>query len=243
MIKCVSFDFDRTLAYVHPLTHYLIPQLLQEKGITITVEDFKFKCIELRNNLPIHLIDSFNKFGSQPKELREKFIRDYNHARLESIDFSSYTGDVVELKEWLVEQITIRQKKILYDDVSSTIKRLNKLGFRQYILSGNHSDGIIELLEENHLLTYFDEIITVDKYHTSKIKNFEILLEHSKLLPQEILHIGDDSHTDIYGSQQYRINSILISRPEQLSFSSEKDTKIPEIEALDKLFNYLETRE
>ncbi|MFW9923688.1 MAG: HAD family hydrolase [Candidatus Thorarchaeota archaeon] len=240
MIKCVSFDFDRTLAYVHPLTHYLVPQLLQEKGITISVEEFKIMCVELRNDLPTHLVESFNRFGSQSKEQRDRFIRDYNRARLESIDFSNYSGNVAELKEWLVEQITVRQKKILYEDVFSTIKRLNEMNIRQYILSGNHSDGIIELLEKNHLLTYFEEIITVDKYHQSKIKNFEILLAHSKLSPEKILHIGDDIHTDIYGSQQYQIKSILISRPEQLSFSIERKDDIPEIKSLDNLFDYLE---
>lgn len=240
MIKCVSFDFDRTLAYVHPLTHYLVPQLLEEKGIKITVEEFKTKCINLRNNLPTYLIDSFSRFGSLPKDLREKFIRDYNRARLESIDFSCYSGDIDELKEWLVNQITIRQKKILYNDVNSTIKKLSEMGIQQYILSGNHSDGIIELLEQNQLLTYFEEVITVDKYHSSKIKNFEILLAHSKLLPEEILHVGDDTHTDIYGSQQFNIKSILISRPEQLSFSTENNPNVREINSLNELIEYLE---
>lgn len=240
MIKCVSFDFDRTLAHVIPLTHHLVPKLLVEKGIYISVEEFKEKSIELRMNLPDHLKENFSRFGTLPRVERNQFLMEYNKARIAVLNLDIEEKEkITELKNWLAEQIYLTQKKVLYEDVIPTIRTLDSLGMKQYILSGNHSDGIIELLEQAGIIDFFEELITVDKYSPRKVKNFKILLAHSKYLPEEILHIGDDIITDGYGSKRYNISSIIIRRPQQLVFVKENENDFPIITELSELFNFI----
>ncbi len=240
MIKCISFDFDRTLAYVRPQTHHLVPKLLTEKGINISADEFLKKCVELRQNIPVHLQDHYFRFGSLSKKLRTAFLKEYNKARIDMLELSGDQKEVDTLKEWLTNQIYLQQNKVLYDDIVDVVKQLGNLGIRQYILSGNHSDGIIELLEKSNILQYFEEIITVDKYFDKKIANFRILLEHSHFSPQEILHIGDDLVTDGYGPRDYQIKSIIIRRSNQLDFLAKHDENFQVITKLNELVKFLD---
>ena len=240
MIKCISFDFDRTLAFVTPLTHHLVPELLLEKGIEISVEEFTKKTVELRKKMPSYLVEPYKKFGSLPKEERIKFIRDYNEARIDFLNLELAMEELLSLKSWIVDEIYSRQKKVLYDDVAPVIKKLKEQGYELYILSGNHSDGIIELLEEAGILDLFNEIISVDKYHTKKIDNFKILLQHSGFLPEEILHVGDDFETDGFGAKKQNIDVIIIRRPQQLIFNDEIEDDFPIISNLSELFYYID---
>lgn len=240
MIKCISFDFDRTLAHIHPQTHHLVPKLLAEKGIHVSVDEFQQKCVELRQNIPAHLQEHFNRFGSLSKELRNIFLKEYNKARIDLLELNGEQKEIEKLKEWLTNQIYLQQKKILYDDVVGVVKNLSSLGIKQYILSGNHSDGIVELLKESNILEYFEEIITVDKYFDKKTANFKTLLEHSNFPPNKILHIGDDLATDGYGPREYQIRSIIIRRSEQLIFLAKHDESFQSITKLDELTKFLD---
>lgn len=240
MIKCISFDFDRTLAHVQPQTHYLVPKLLAERGIHVSVDEFLQKCVEFRQNIPVHLQDYFNRFGTLSKELRDNFLKDYNKARIDLLELDGDQKEIEILKEWLTNQIHLQRKKILYDDVVSVVKKLGNLGIIQYILSGNHSDGIVQLLKESNILDYFEEIITVDKYSAKKIANFKILLEHSHFPPNKILHIGDDLVTDGFGPRGYQIKSIIIRRPNQLVFLEKHDESFQTIVKLDELTKFLD---
>ncbi len=239
MIKCISFDFDRTLAHVQPQTHHLVPKLLAEKGIGVSVDEFLQKCVELRQNIPVHLQDHYSRFGTLSKDLRDNFLREYNKARIGLLKLDGDQKEIEILKEWLTNQIYLQQKKILYDDVISMAKKLCDLGIKQYILSGNHSDGIVQLLKESNILDYFEEIITVDKFFVKKIDNFKILLEHSNFPPNEILHIGDDLVTDGYGPRKYQIESIIIRRQDQLIFLPKHDESFQSITNLDELTKFL----
>jgi HAD superfamily hydrolase (TIGR01549 family) len=213
MISCISFDFDRTLSHVVPLTHYYIPKLLNEKGIDISIEEFVNSSISLRNNLPEYLVERFAIYGTLSYADRRKFIYEYNVARIDNLKVE--VPD--DTKNWIIEQLMQNQKKILYDDVGPTIKKLKEENYQLYILSGNHSDGIIELLDNAGSLPLFEDIITVDRFHPEKVDNFRTLLDLSKLKPNEILHIGDDLITD-GKAIDYGINTVIIRRPRQLFF-------------------------
>ena len=239
MIKCISFDFDRTLAHVTPLTHHLIPELLAQKGINVSDEEFKQHCIYLRNNLPEELKDRLCSYGTLSKEDRTKFIKEYNKARIDLLDLSTYDVNISELKDWLVSEIFRQQKKLLYDDVKDTIIKLKSMGLKLYILSGNSSDGIIEILEQASLLTYFENIITVDKYQLLKSENFKHLIKYAKVKPEEILHIGDDIITDGQAPESNGINVLIIERPKQLLFNDCKKHNFRVISKLLDIFDYI----
>jgi FMN phosphatase YigB (HAD superfamily) len=239
MVKCISFDFDRTLTHVVPLTHHYIPKLLKEKGYEISIGDFVQSSIKLRRNLPEHLIHKFSLYGTLTQEERRQFIFDYNVARIDHLNAKSKIENYEQTKFWIVEQLMTNQKKILYNDVVETITKLNEEKYLLYILSGNHSDGIIEILEEAEILHFFEEIITVDKYNPMKTDNFTKLLELSDLQPQEILHIGDDLKTD-GKAIDYNIKTMIIRRPHQLFFDRDENlSNFKVIHELTELLEYL----
>ncbi len=239
MIKCISFDFDRTLAHVTPTTPDLIQRLLAQKGIIVTKDELKQGSSKVFQNLPENLKQQLNIFGTLSKEERIQFIKEYNKIRVDMLEIQNSCHDIEELKTWLANQIFIIQKKVLYDDVVETIKQLNRKKIKQYVLSGNHSDGIIELLEQNNIINFFEKIITVDKYNPQKIDNYKILLEHSKLQPSEILHVGDELKTDGIGARNYNLNVLIIRREEELVFSENLDQRFNTISKLTELFNYI----
>jgi HAD superfamily hydrolase (TIGR01549 family) len=224
MIKCISFDFDRTLSHVVPPTHYYIPQLLAQKGVNISIDDFTKICIDLLDNLPSNLIQSYTLYGTLSQAERSQFIRNYNLARITLAYRHANVPIDNQHIQWILEQARQNQKKILYDDVVDLIKELKRQKYLLFILSGNHSDGIIELLDEVQILSDFEDIITVDKYHPLKVDNYKTLIEKTKLQPSEILHIGDDLRTDGKAAD-YGINTIIIRRPKQFLLDEEESLK------------------
>ncbi|NHJ86155.1 MAG: HAD family hydrolase [Asgard group archaeon] len=238
-IKCISFDFDNTLAYVSPKTHILIPRLLRMKGYMISTEEFKESCITIRNNMPDHLAKKVIRFGSLPLEERQQFIKDYNYYRIDNLQLEGDKEDIERIKKWLVNQLNIRQRKVLYNDVKDVITELKNRHLKLYVISGNHSDGIIELLANDNLLIYFDDIISVDKFSIKKIDNYQVLLEKSKLRPDEIIHIGDDPHTDGIAPQKHGIKSIIIKRRGALRSALISSDIYPTITKLTGIFHYI----
>ena len=239
LIKGISFDFDRTIAQRIPLIHHLVPQLLAQKGITVSVEEFMEHCTQLSKNLPDHLKDRFSKYGTLPKAERVQFRKEYNRARVDMIDLAYAGENLDELKNWLVEKIFTTQKKVLYDDVVETILKLKQLDKKLYILSGNHSEVITELLGKAGILNYFEEIITVDKYNEQKVDNYQILLELSQIKPSELLHIGDEVITDGFEPIKHNINVLIIRRKKQMVFIEDREHKFKTITKLEEVFNYL----
>ena len=239
LIKCVSFDFDRTLAHVTPTTYDLIPKLLSQKGISVTSQEIREGRLKVLQNLPENLKLKRDLFGTLSKGERIQFIKEFNKLRVDMLDLQKPQEDIEKLKHWLAEQIFINQKKILYDDVVEVIKRLAEKKLKLYILSGNHSDGIIELLGQNDIKDLFEEIITVDKYHPKKIDNFRILLNHSRLQPSEILHIGDEIKTDGIGASKYNLNVLIIQRDVNLVDSGSTECQFSIISELSEIFSYI----
>ena len=125
LIKCISFDFDRTLAYVTPNTYELIPKLLTLKGIKVTSQEIIKGRSKVLQNLPDNLKQQRDIFGTLSKEDRIQFIREYNKLLIDMLNLQKPRDDIEGLKNWLAEQIFITQKKILYNDVVEVIKLLS----------------------------------------------------------------------------------------------------------------------
>jgi FMN phosphatase YigB (HAD superfamily) len=237
--KCISFDFDRTIAYVTPLSHHIIPELLNEKGFSVTVDDFKKISEDLHTNPPEYLLDEYNRYGTMPKAERTRFNKEYNVARMRTLKLPGSESENNKIFQLVIEEAYRIQKKILYDDVKETILKLSQMGRQLYILSGNHSELITEILGENQLLKYFEEIITVDKFSAVKEENFQVLLDHSNASPSEIVHIGDDVFSDGLGAKKFNIDSIIIRRESQLVYKNEQEEQFPVITNLTELFDYV----
>ncbi|MHA1434243.1 MAG: HAD family hydrolase [Candidatus Heimdallarchaeota archaeon] len=239
MYKCVSFDFDRTIAYVTPLSHHIIPELLNKKGFNVTIEDFKKISEDLHTSPPEYLLDEYNRFGTMPNAERTRFSREYKVARVRALKLPGSESENNKIFQSVIEETYRIQKKVLYDDVQSTVVKLSQMEKQLYILSGNHSNLITEILDENQLLKHFKEIITVDKFSPVKEENFQVLLDHSNISPKEIVHIGDDVISDGLGAKKFNIDSIIIRRKSQLVYNNEQEDQFPVITNLSELFDYV----
>jgi len=237
--KYLSFDFDRTIAYVTPLSHHIIPELLNEKGFSVTIDEFKKISEDLHTSPPEYLLDKYNRYGTMPNAERTQFNKEYNVARMNALGLPGLEKENNKIFQLVIEEAYRIQKKILYDDVHSTILKLSQMGRQLYILSGNHSELITEILGENQLLEYFEEIITVDKFSAVKEENFQVLLDHSNASPREIVHIGDDVFSDGLGAKKFNIDSIIIRRESQLVYKNEQEEQFPVITNLTELFDYV----
>jgi FMN phosphatase YigB (HAD superfamily) len=239
LYKCVSFDFDRTIAYVNPLSHHIIPKLLNEKGFNVSVSEFKKVSEDLHSSPPEYLLEEYNRYGTLPSVERTRFNKKYNVARMRALGLPGSESENNKIFQLVIEETYRLQKKVLYDDVKPVIKKLAQMGKQLFILSGNHSDGITEILSENQLLKYFQEIITVDKFSPVKEENFQILLDYSNVFPKEIIHIGDDVFRDGLEAKKFNIDSIIIRRENQLVYNNEKEDQFPVITNLSELFDYI----
>ncbi|MHA1505001.1 MAG: HAD family hydrolase [Candidatus Heimdallarchaeota archaeon] len=220
MYKYLSFDFDRTIAYVTPLSHHIIPELLNEKGFSVTIDEFKKISEDLHTSPPEYLLDKYNRYGTMPNAERTQFNKEYNVARMNALGLPGLEKENNKIFQLVIEEAYRIQKKILYDDVHSTILKLSQMGRQLYILSGNHSD-------------------TVDKFSPVKEENFQVLLNHSNALPKEIVHIGDDVFCDGLGAKKFNIDSIIIRRKSQLVYDNEEEDQFPVITNLSELFKYI----
>jgi len=218
--KYLSFDFDRTIAYVTPLSHHIIPELLNEKGFSVTIDEFKKISEDLHTSPPEYLLDKYNRYGTMPNAERTQFNKEYNVARMNALGLPGLEKENNKIFQLVIEEAYRIQKKILYDDVHSTILKLSQMGRQLYILSGNHSD-------------------TVDKFSPVKEENFQVLLNHSNALPKEIVHIGDDVFCDGLGAKKFNIDSIIIRRKSQLVYDNEEEDQFPVITNLSELFKYI----
>ena len=239
MIKCISFDFDHTLGTVTPFTHHFIPELLKQYGYNVSITEFKQACKDLRDNIPENLKDRFIKFGTLPNEERINFLREYNKTRIDFLHLKCPPDDLEKLKNKVIEELLAKQKRVLYSDVYNTIIKLKKMNYKIYIVSGNHSDGIIDLLKNANLLSYFEELITVDRFKPNKIDNYEFLLNHAKVKPEEILHIGDEVKQDGYVPSKYNIQVLILRRKDELTFDDDSQHNFPIINQLNDIFTYL----
>ena len=210
------------------MTEFLHIPLLEWLGIIILVFIH-----EMGHGLMASVFNRYVRFGSLPKEERIQFNKVYNYERIKRLNLPGEKNEIEKITQWVVEKVFQTQKKVLYQDVKSTIENLAKMGKKLYILSGNHSDGIIELLKENQLLNYFEEIITVNKYNKLKADNFRILLDHTNASPKEIVHIGDDVITDGLGAKRFNIDAIIIRRESQLVYDNEQEQLFPVIASVE----------
>lgn len=240
LIKCVSFDFDRTLAHVVPPTHHLFSRVLQEKGLPLSPESIAQKFIKFRQALPPSLKTQLQKYGRLSSSDRIKFLREYNKARFYYLGLTGSDDELAEIQQLIVQQLFQQQKKLLYDDVHDMIVNLKDHRKKLFVLSGNHSDSISEILADAGILNHFEEVITVDKYSLRKIDNFQQLIHKSGFSPQEILHVGDDLVTDGHGPRKYGIHSLLIHRDDQIIYHEITDDSFVIIQQLEDLYNYLE---
>lgn len=89
------------------------------------------------------------------------------------------------------------------DEVDNLFKKIYEIGFKTLLLS-NNSDERIKRFNKNIKSLYISEA------NKPKIDNYLLAVDKLKLDKKEVLYIGDQLFTDIYGANKSGIDNILV---------------------------------
>lgn len=101
----------------------------------------------------------------------------------------------------------------IYDDVLPTLEELARRGFRLGIIS-NWDDRLRPLLAALDLASHFEVTMISAEFGCSKPEReiFESAAQLFRLLPAEILHVGDNWNADVEGARAAGFRSVQIAR-------------------------------
>lgn len=101
----------------------------------------------------------------------------------------------------------------LFEDVEESLLALKEKGFRLGIIS-NFAPTLTRILEQKGILHYFDPVIVSTEVGLEKPNPqiFQLALEQSGLLAEEVLYVGDHDINDIWAPAQIGMNAVKIRR-------------------------------
>ena len=183
MIKHVFFDFNGTIINDLVLCYDLLNEFLEEQGKEkITLDRYK---------------DIF-RFP----------IKEYY--RLAGIDFDIESYESLSIK-FIKKYQPASLKCGLYDAVIPTLKKLNEMNIKCYIISASEKNNLIEQCESYDIVKYFVYILGIENIHAkSKVDIAVNYINDKKLNKDEVLFIGDTLH-DKEVADAMGVKSCLVS--------------------------------
>jgi len=203
-IKVVSFDAFDTLFNAKNFHVEASKIILQKLNATwIDVNEFHEKWDLLIMNQWEQLSGDECNFKTQDiffLEVIDRLFCEYN-----------LSGDSKEaLKIWfdLLEGIE------LFEEVPTVLKSIKEKGYSIIILSNIDNEFLYKKLADFNIETYFDQIFTSENLKSYKPNPhiFNKVLETMQINPDQIIHVGDSQHADIYGAKNFGIMAVYINR-------------------------------
>jgi 2-haloalkanoic acid dehalogenase type II len=216
MIKVVAFDLWNTLI----ATTIDFPHLISlAKKDNLSLGEFIGKYENATHK------KSFDSF----EELKNAFFKEFNQ-----------TNNVLLEKE-LYEVYTNRIDKIIFfSDVKENLIKLKKQGYVLVLVSNVENLAFIEVNKVLNLEKYFNHFCL--SYEVGAIKPdkrmFDCALKKTKVLPSEVIMVGDSLRSDIVGAQNSKMHNCWINRPKK-SYDLAKITPEFEIKTLDDIYSVL----
>ncbi len=104
-----------------------------------------------------------------------------------------------------------KTKWFIYDDVISTLEKIKKIGYNNYILS-NHVPELNVIVKNIGLSEYFSEIYSSANigYEKPNVNIYEYVLKELRIDKNTCIIIGDSFNADIKGGEKSGIKSILV---------------------------------
>ena len=197
-IKLLCFDLDDTLWPCKPTiiaAEQTLYVFLQKHAPKITqclsVEDLRKKRMDF--------------LGRRP-ELKH----DLTALRIESLKDLANEFDLDD--DWVDEAFQVfydaRQKVTLFDDVADVLDKLQDK-YRLVAVSNGNAD-----IEKTGVGHWFEFLISAADVGFMKPHPavFETVLKQSGCMAEEVLHIGDDPHHDVFAASQAGIRSVWLNR-------------------------------
>jgi putative hydrolase of the HAD superfamily len=210
-LRAVIFDLGGTLMYERSswhavtsqgdesLTRYLISQ-----GMELNLSTFP---IEFRRRLGEY-------FSQREKDLLET---SYTFVLIELLKDKGYTNLSDELVRKALDSLfTVTQTNwVLEEDAISTLKKLEKNGYRMGLISNAGDDqDVQQLVKRFGISPYFDFILTsaACSYRKPHPRIFELAIAKWYFLPSETVMVGDNLDADIRGAKNAGLYAVWISR-------------------------------
>ena len=199
MIKHVFFDFNGTIINDLNLCYDLLNEFLIEQGKEkISLERYK---------------DIF-RFP----------IKEYY--KLAGIDFNIESYESLSIK-FIKKYQPASLNCGLYEKVIPTLKKLNELGIKCYIISASEKNNLIEQCQSYDIVKYFVDILGIENIHAkSKVDIAVNYINEKNINKDEVLFIGDTLH-DVEVAKAMGVKPLLVSCGHQsVKVLSEANVKI-----------------
>ncbi|ORY99008.1 HAD-like domain-containing protein [Syncephalastrum racemosum] len=119
------------------------------------------------------------------------------------------------LFEALFTRFETKEGYTVFPDVRNTLDELQRRGFRMGVIS-NSDERLLSVVESLELGHYFDFVLpsNVAGYEKPDAEIFEAArhLVDPTVLPEHILHVGDDIEKDYYGAKKAGWHAVLLKR-------------------------------
>jgi len=219
--KNIYFDIDRTLWDLKTNSDLTLSELLNRYFP------------ELNNKLNIFL-DTFytenEKFWQKYRdgEISKEYLRDnrFNHVMnimgINKPDIAKKMGDA------FVEEAPF--KTALFPHTLETLEYLKKQGYNLYLLTNGFVEVQISKIRESKLEPFFKKMITSEEvgYQKPNKKIFEYALKTVNAKKNESIMIGDDLHNDIFGAQNFGMDTVFFN-PNKIEHDSKTTFEINDL--------------
>lgn len=190
MIKVISFDFDGTIA-----THAFADAFWLQ-GVPALYARQHHVDVDAAKK---YLFEEYEKIGDN---------------RIEWYDPGYWFNRYDLQTDWKQMLIHYQKNVEIYPEVLSVLKRLST--HYRLIISSNAKKEFIETqLRQSYLSSYFETIFssTSDFHTVKKVTDFYAMIcEKIKILPQEMIHVGDHEEFDYLSPQKLGITSYYLDR-------------------------------
>ena len=143
----------------------------------------------------------------EKKSLLKNFYPDYTFEKVEDITFDLLNKLGIKLVLMDMDNTLIDSKGEYSKELKKWIKNIKSKGIKMYIVSNSMSEKTVKRIAKELGLQYF--------YKASKpsIKGFKNVCDNfPDIHKSEILMVGDQLFTDIWGGNRFNIRTILVKR-------------------------------
>jgi len=210
-LRAVIFDLGGTLMYERDSWHEVTAQgdealtrYLINQGLELNLSTFP---VEFRRRLGEY-------FSQREKDLLETT---YTYVLLELLNDKGYSNLPDEVVRKALDNLfaVTQTNWILEEDALSTLRRLERDGYRMGLISNAGDDqDVHQLIRRFEISAYFDFILTSAQcsYRKPHPRIFELAIANWYFLPSETVMVGDNLDADIRGAKSAGLYGIWISR-------------------------------
>lgn len=222
MIKALIFDFDYTLTDRSASIYYGLSR----------IADKHFKDLDwMEKEAVVQRMITLDEFGSVSRQHTiDYMVEHYNLDREElTKDFSTLSMDMAP-------------KTVLDKDALPLLEELKKnYDYKLAILTNGNTESQLYKIDVTHIHEFFDYIAVSEEsgYWKPDKRAFEYIANKLDVKCEECLYIGDTFFTDIIGAYRAKMQFLLLNNDRKRTY----DARIPQIEHLSEVIDYLKDHE